>query len=212
MRGDHRTIIVLITGMEDITIPTQLSGNDNESKLLEYVLNSVWTVADQIFLIFNHAPDLKLIEDIAPFGVKIILRPNDDSVLAAMSTGIEASKSEMCCVILGNSPFIVPNLLFKLFQSAIGYDAAIPRWLDGRIEPLFAVYRRKAFLRAAGINKEAATPYDIVNGLYAIRYIDIEKELKRLDPDLNSFFRINGDNDISKARNIAANIMRRYRF
>lgn len=203
MSMGNRTAIVLVTGMDDVTIPTQFSDNNSESRLIEYVLNAVWTVADNIFTVFDHEPDLKLVESIAPFGVKIIVATDKDNILSTMSMGIEASKSELCFVVQGNTPFIKPNLIFALFEAARGYDAAIPKWPDGKIDPLLAVYRRKAFLRVVETNKEANTPLDIIDRLYAIRYVDVEKELKQLDPDMNSFFKINSDEDVQKARNIA---------
>ncbi|MFQ6135137.1 MAG: molybdenum cofactor guanylyltransferase [Nitrososphaerales archaeon] len=209
MSAGNRTAVVLVTGMEDVTIPTQFSENDSESRLIEYVLNAVWTVADQIFIVFDHEPDLKLVEAIAPFGVKIIVATENAGLLSTMSMGIEASKSELCFVIPGNTPFIKPNLIFALFEAARGYDASIPKWPDGRIDPLLAVYRRKAFLRVVETNKGATTPLDIVDRLYAIRYVDVEKELKQLDPDLNSFFKINTDEDVQKARNIATTLMKK---
>ncbi len=203
MSTGTRTAVVLVTGMEDVTIPTQFSENDSESNLIEYVLNAVWTVADQIFMVFNHEPDLKLVEAMAPYGVKIIVATESESLLTTLTMGIDASKSEHCFVILGNTPFIKPNIIFALFEAARGYDAAIPKWPGGKLDPLLAVYRRKAFLRVVETNKEAANPMDIVDRLYAIRYVSVEKEIKQLDPDLNSFFRINNDEDLQKARNIA---------
>lgn len=209
MSAENRTAVILVRGMEDVTIPTQFSETESESSLVEYVLNSVWTVVDQIFVVFNHEPDLKLVEDIAPFGVKIIVSRDSDNIVSAMSMGIEASKSELCFVTLGNTPFIKPNVIFALFEGARGYDAAIPKWPDGEIDPLLTVYRRASLLRVLEANRGLATPMDIVDRLYAIRFVDVEKELKHLDPDLNSFFKIKTDEDIQKARRIAASLTRR---
>ncbi len=211
----NRSAVVLVTGMEDIEIPTQFSEPEStESSLIEYVLNSVWTVVDQIFVVFNHEPDLRIVEAIAPFGVKIIVEESHDSrsnsnILSAMKIGMEASRSELCFVMMGNTPFIKPNVIFALFEGARGFDAAIPKRSDGSINPLLAVYRTKAFLRALETNKDAATPQDVVDWLNAIRFIDVEKEIKQLDPDLNSLFQINTEEDIQKARNIASTLMRR---
>lgn len=205
----NRTAVVLVTEMEDVTIPTQFSEPGSESSLIEYVLNSVWTVADQIFAVFDHEPDLQIVEAIAPFGVKIIVSPEGHDILSAMRLGIEASRSELCFVVLGNTPFIKPNVIFALFEYARGYDASVPKWPDGKINPLLAVYRRKSFLRVLETNKNAATPHDIVDWLHAIRFVDIDKELKPLDPELNSLFPINTEEDIQKARNIASTLSRR---
>ncbi len=216
MSMNNRSAVVIVTGMEDVEIPTQFSEpGSTESSLIEYVLNSVWTVVDQIFVVFNHEPDLRIVEAIAPFGVKIIVEENRDgggsnsNILSAMKIGMEASRSELCFVMMGNTPFIKPNVIFALFEGARGFDAAIPKRPDGSVNPLLAVYRTKAFLRALETNKDAATPQDVVDWLNAIRFIDVEKEIKQLDPDLNSLFQINTEEDIQKARNIASTLMRR---
>ncbi len=209
----NRSAVVLVTGMEDVEIPTQFSEPGSESNLIEYVLNSVWTVVDQIFVVFNHEPDLRIVEAIAPFGVKIIVDEqssgNNGNILSSMKMGIEACRSELCFVMMGNTPFIKPNVIFALFEGARGYDAAIPKRPDGSINPLLAVYRAKAFLRVLDTNKDASTPQDVVDWLNAIRFIDVENEIKPLDPDLNSLFQINTEEDIQKARNIASTLMRR---
>ncbi|MCL5317518.1 MAG: NTP transferase domain-containing protein [Thaumarchaeota archaeon] len=208
----NRSAVVLVTGKEDVEIPTQFSEpGSTESSLIEYVLNSVWTVVDQIFVVFNHEPDLSIVEAIAPFGVKIIVdeNSNNGNILSSMKIGMEASRSELCFVMMGNTPFIKPNVIFALFEGARGFDAAIPKRPDGSVNPLLAVYRTKSFLRALETNKDAATPQDVVDWLNAIRFIDVEKEIKPLDPDLNSLFQINTEEDVRKARNIASTLMRR---
>jgi molybdopterin-guanine dinucleotide biosynthesis protein A len=208
MSVGNLTAVVIVTGMEEVMIPAQFSEPPHESSLIEYVLNAVWTVADQIFVVFDHEPDLKVVESIAPFGVKIIVSEHDN-ILSAMRMGIEASRSDLCFVVMGNAPFIKPNVIYALFEDARGYDASIPRLPNGTVNPLLAVYRRNAFLRVLETNKEATVPNDIIDWLHAIRFVDVEKELKPLDPDLNFLFQINKNEDIQRARDIASAITRR---
>jgi len=198
-----RTALVLITGYEDATIPMQFSENESESSVIEYVLNAVWTVVDHIYVAFDYEPNLKLVESIAPFGVKIIVSKDREDMVSIMATGLQAVKSELCLVISGNMPFVKPNVIFALFEAARGYDVAIPRWPDGRIDPLLAVYRCKSFLRVVEQNLDAKDPADVIDNLYAVRYVDIDKELRQLDPDLNSFFKVKTSEDVEEARRIA---------
>ena len=102
-----------------------------------------------------------------------------------------------------SSPFLKPSVLFQLFESARGFDAAIPRWKDGKTEPLLSVYSRKAFLRASSGIKRKTLP-GLVSNLYGVSYVGIEEFILPLDPELHSFFRVRGDGDLRKARAIAS--------
>jgi len=203
MNISARTAIILTQGLEEGSIPTQFFETNSESSLIEYVLNSVWTVADELFLIFSHEPDLELVESVSPFGVKIIIEKTTRDILSLMSVGFEACKSDFCFITTANAPFIKPNLIYYLFESARGYDAAIPRWSSGKIEPLFSVYRTKSFLRVLKNNDNMSKPEDIIEKILTINYLNIESEIKELDPDLHTFFRINGEEDLKKVKDIA---------
>jgi len=173
-------------------------------------LDSVWTVADEIYVVFNRDPNLKLVESIAPFGVKIVVDKTSSSLVSNLVKGFKASKSEHCFAVPETVPFIKPNVAFALFEAARGYDAAVPRWSSGKIEPLLAVYRKKSFLRV--VQEEAVTePDSILDNLYAVRFVGIEDELKPLDPDLNSFFTVTSKEDVNRAKSIALAGRRRSR-
>lgn len=198
-----RAAIVLAQGDAEYTIPRQFSTRAAECSLLEYVLDAVWTVADELYVVFDHDPDLRLVEAIAPFGVKIVVSQGRSDHVANMAAGFRASKAELCLVTPDNVPFLKPNVVFALFDAARGFDAAIPRWKDGRIEPLLGVYRRKAFLRAAAQNPKAGHAASVLDNLYAVRFVRVEDELQQLDPELHSFFRVQTRNDLARARRLA---------
>lgn len=192
-----RSAVILTDGWESESLPKRFFSVGESCSLLEYVLDSVWTVSDELYIVFDRNPDLKLIEAIAPFGVKIILEDRTKT-LPRMLAGIRASKSEDCLVVPGNLPFIKPSIILALFEAARLHDAAIPRWVDGRLEPLVAVYRRQSFIRVAE-RLNSGDVDELVGSLYAIRYVGIEAELRGLDPELLSFFRVKSKDDLSTA-------------
>ncbi len=201
MPQTNRCAIIIADGMEGFVLPGRF-GKGEKSTLLQYVLDSVWTVADEILVIFDRDPSLSLIETVAPFGVKVAIDRNGNSVLSRIVAGFRASRSENCLVVPSSAPFIKPNVVFHLFESVRGFDAAVPRWKSGKLEPLLAVYGRNAFLRAATQAKSRVLR-SLLDNLYAVSYVDIEGLLEPLDPDLNSFFRVKNKNDLRKARRIA---------
>jgi len=188
--------------MESRLLPSRFGSSQN-SNLLEYVLDSVWTVADDILVIFDEEPSLALVESIAPFGVKVVVDRDGGSILSRVLTGMRASASENCLVVSSSAPFVKPNVVFHLFQSIHGFDAAVPRWESGKLEPLLSVYSRKAMLKAAS-QRRKRTLESLVDDIYDVTFVGVEKFLKPLDPELHSFFRINGESDLKKARRIAS--------
>jgi len=197
----NKCTVVVTDGMESSLIPSRFDGK-GKSTLLQYVLDSVWTVTDEILVIFEKDPSLSLIETIAPFGVKVAIDREGSSVLSRIVAGFKATLSEECLVVSSSAPFIKPNVIFQLFESVRGLDAAVPKWKDGRLEPLLAVYSKKAFLRAAAHSKKRVLT-SLLGNLYAVSYVEIESNLKPLDPDLYSFFRVKDGRDLKKAIRIA---------
>jgi molybdopterin-guanine dinucleotide biosynthesis protein A len=197
----NKCAVVVTDGMGNSLLPSRF-GEKATSTLLHYVLDSVWTVADDILVIFDRDPGLTLIESIAPFGVKLAIDREGSSVFSRIVIGFNATRAEDCLVVPSSAPFIKPNVIFQLFESVRGFDAAVPKWRSGKIEPLLAAYNRKAFLRAAARNKKRGLS-SLVDNLSAVSYVDVEKFLKPLDPELYSFFRVKDERDLKKARRIA---------
>ncbi len=201
MQQTNKCAIIVTDGMESFVLPGRF-GTDGKSTLLQYVLDSVWTVADEILVIFDKEPSLSLIETIAPFGVKVAVDRDGNSVLSRIVAGFRASRSENCLVVPSSAPFVKPNVIFHLYERVRGFDASVPRWKNGRLEPLLAVYGKKAFLKAVTQAKSRVLS-SLLDNLYAVSYVDIEEYLRPLDPELDSFFRVKDKNDLRKARKIA---------
>ena len=201
MAQTNKCALVVTDGLETKTLPSRFE--EGRSTLLEYVLDSVWTVADDIIVAFSQEPSLSLIEKIAPFGVKVVVDRNGGSELSRIVTGFRATTSDNCLVVRASSPFVKPNVLFQLFESVHGYDAAVPSWGRGKKEALLSVYGRKSFLKAASQAKRRSMN-GLIDELYAVCYVDVERSLRPLDPDLDSFFSIKDRSDLVRARRMAA--------
>jgi len=81
-----------------------------------------------------------------------------------------------------------------------GKNAVIPRWPNGYIEPLQAVYRTKPALEAAKnvLGEGKFNMRSMIDSLGGIRYIST-LVLQQLDPKLKTFFNINTPLDLKKA-------------
>ena len=133
-------------------------------------------------------------------GTKIVLdRWDKRGALTGLMSALPEIKSEYVALVTCDCPKIKPKVINSLFDSARGHDGAIPRWPNGYIEPLQAVYRtenlKKAVENAWGSGMMRLR--DVLKMLPYLVYISTEK-LKRVDPALESFLNINSPEDMVK--------------
>ncbi len=112
--------------------------------------------------------------------------------------GLSSCEDEYCFIAACDMPFINENVVRLLFRRSENFDAAIPRWEDGFLEPLHAVYRcvpmihetKKAIERGETI---------ILAPVFKMKvnYVPMD-DVRKLDPDLRTFININTIDDIQK--------------
>jgi molybdopterin-guanine dinucleotide biosynthesis protein A len=204
-----RGAIIFATGLEDRTISRQFAPQESGT-LLEYVLDSVWTVADELIVVFSREPKLSLIEAISPFGVKVLTLTKNQPPLRGIADAFKSARSEYCLLTTERMPFLKPNVALALFESARGYDSAIPRWNDGRIEPMLAVFRKNAFTKLVNSWKKPFGPNaekdvaSLAEHLFDVKFLSIQGDLEELDPELDSFFQVKDERTLSSAREKAS--------
>jgi molybdopterin-guanine dinucleotide biosynthesis protein A len=208
LEASVRCAVIFSTGLEEKTISRQFAP-DERGTLLEYVLDSVWTVADELFVVFDHEPKLPTIESISPFGVKVLTTKGRNPILT-ICDAFKSARSEHCMLATERVPFLKPNVVLALFERAQGYDLAIPQWKDGKTESMLAVYRKNAFIRLVNSSKSVLSNNlrkDVANlseQLFAVKYVSIEKELRELDPELDSFQEVRDERTLQAAREKAS--------
>ncbi len=115
--------------------------------------------------------------------------------LGGMAAGLAASNCPYNLVVAADMPF--PSLRLAEYLESVcrdsGFSAAVPEW-DGRLNPLFAVYRREvsgsldAFIREGGrkaMEWLARLDASVIP----------EREVRRLDPSGMSLFNMNRPED-----------------
>lgn len=103
-----------------------------------------------------------------------------------------------------DSPLVKSEVVDLLLRQAEGYDCYIPRWENGFIEPLFAIYPvKEAFeqARESLLNKTYKLT-NLVNENWKVNYVPIEYDIKPLDENLITFINVNGPIDIEKLMEI----------
>ena len=90
-------------------------------------------------------------------------------------------------------PFIKVDVIKHLINELMGHDCVIPRWENGYMEPLFAIYPIKKALPLIKKNllQENFRLINVLSEDWDINYVPIENEIQPLDEDLISFMNIN---------------------
>ena len=154
---------------------------------IEHILGALREVVDEIVLAakdpaqcerFNHLDGVRCVSDIRK-GI---------GPMGGLHAGVLEVRGDLVVVVACDMPCINPRVIEHLFSFMDDYDAVIPLWKPGMIEPLHAIYRREALL-AYLEQPEHDSLHEMV-GSMRVRFVGID-ELRRLDPDLKTFTNVN---------------------
>ena len=120
--------------------------------------------------------------------------------LGGIYTGLKASDSFYNLVVACDMPFLNQALLSYMVQISAGFDLVVPQ-LGDMVEPLHAVYSRSCLAPIGALLKQGNLSLRQLFTLVRVRYVEAE-EINRFDPEHLSFFNINSQADLDKAREI----------
>lgn len=136
-------------------------------------------------------PEIKVVIDTIP----------GKGPLGGIYAGLATSKSFCNLVVACDMPFLNRNLLNYMLQLSGGFDMVAPRVGD-YVEPLHAVYTKSCLTPIESMIKQDNLSVHKLLQSVKVRYVETE-EINRFDPAHLSFFNINTDADLEKARKLA---------
>jgi molybdopterin-guanine dinucleotide biosynthesis protein A len=115
-------------------------------------------------------------------------------------TGFEVANGEYALLLPFDTPFVSKEVVSLLFELCLNRTAAIPRWPNGQIEPLHAVYHTRTALKAAetAVAEGKLNMRAMIERMRGVRFVST-LVVQQLDPDLRTFFNINTPFDLKKA-------------
>ena len=168
--------------------------------LIRRVISRMRQVGDSLIVVVNdpeRAAELDLPDDV-PAAVD---RYPGMGSLGGILTGLVTAPTEWSTFCACDMPFLNPQLYRHLLSLREGFDAVVPV-VDGRPEPTHAVYSRACI---EPIRKRVIAEDLKISSFFGdvrVRLIP-EDEVRRLDPDLLSFFNINTQQDLETALSMA---------
>jgi len=184
--------------------------------LISYQLDTLSQMRYDIFLIANSAKqvqeyinklDLNKIMAFIIDDIEFAQDQNLNSPMKGLYTAFKELKKleyEKVLTLACDTPLIQQNVIELIIEQSKDYDCCIPKWDNGFLEPLFAVYPiKKSYYRAKeNLKKGNFKLSSLLNNKWKINYISIENSIKLLDNNLKSFLNINRINDIEELMRI----------
>jgi len=97
-------------------------------------------------------------------------------------------------------PFLNRALLCYMVQLSANFDLVVPR-VGNLAEPLHAVYTKDCLAPIEDMIKQGELKIHLLFNLVKVRYVEAE-EIERYDPGHLSFFNVNTEADLKKAREL----------
>jgi molybdopterin-guanine dinucleotide biosynthesis protein A len=122
--------------------------------------------------------------------------------LVGIYSGLVSSSSSRAVVVGCDTPFLSVSLLEYMTQICSKYDVVVPR-IEDKLEPLCAVYSKNCSGPIQGLLEQNELRIDKLFSMVKVKYVE-EDEINRFDPEHLSFFNINSQADLDRARKLAA--------
>jgi len=169
--------------------------------IIQHVLNATKELFDEQIIVVNSKTQAENYKQTLHTEANIhIDAENIQTPLIGAFTGFEAAEGEYSLLLSCDVPFVSKNILSLLLDLCPNRMAVIPRWPNGYIEPLQAVYATRSASKASrrALSEGKLRMQTMIDNLHGVRYVST-LVLEQLDPNLATFFNINTLADLKKA-------------
>jgi molybdopterin-guanine dinucleotide biosynthesis protein A len=167
--------------------------------LIQWVVDHLAILSTEIIIATAHgeaipcssAVRIKTVADIYP----------GKGPLVGIYTGLIASSSSRAIVVGCDTPFLSVSLLKYMTQTLGESDVALPR-IGEMVEPLCAVYSKNCVAPIQELLEQNELRISELFRMVKVKYVE-EDEINSFDPEHLSFFNINSQDDLTRARRLA---------
>jgi molybdopterin-guanine dinucleotide biosynthesis protein A len=169
--------------------------------LIRHTVDAVRPFVDEIIVVTSSEERVKKYRAIVSGHTRFAVDSCESkSPLIGALTGFEVARGKHALLLAFDTPFVSGEIISLLFDLCLSRAAAIPRWPNGQIEPLHAVYKTPLALEASksAVDEGRLDMRGMIERMRGVRYIST-LVLQQLDPELRTFFNINTPLDLRKA-------------
>jgi molybdopterin-guanine dinucleotide biosynthesis protein A len=172
-----------------------------DKPLIRHVVDAVSSVVDETVVVTNLQERVTKYAKITGSGVRFAVDACESrSPLIGALTGFGVVHGKYSLLLPFDTPFVSCEVVSLLFELCANRAAVIPRWPNGHLEPLHAVYQTEQALEAAksAVAEEKLNVRAMIEKLQGVRYVST-LVIQKLDPELRTFFNVNTPADLEKA-------------
>ena len=167
--------------------------------LIQWVVDRVSMLSTEIIIVTANGEavpsystvEIKTVADIYP----------EKGPLVGIYSGLISSSGSRAMAVGCDTPFLSVSLLKYMTQICSIYDVVVPR-IKNKLEPLCAVYSKNCSNPIQRLLEQDELRIDRLFGMVKVKYVE-EDEVNRFDPKHLSFFNINSQADLDRARKLA---------
>lgn len=169
----------------------------NQQSLIERTIDCLFSVSQAIIVVTSQEQFDTIASARLKGKVVVDLYP-DKAALGGIYTGLSNADTLHSLVVGCDMPFLNRALLSHLIYLAPDYDAVIPK-IGNMGEPLHAIYSKNCLPSIEQLLHQNKLAISQLFGLVKTKYIDGD-EIAKFDPNYLSFFNINTEDDLIKAK------------
>jgi molybdopterin-guanine dinucleotide biosynthesis protein A len=167
--------------------------------LIQWVVDRLAILSTEIIMVTAHgetipcssAVRIKTVADIYP----------GRGPLVGIYSGLITSSSSRAIVVGCDMPFLSVDLLEYMSQISSTFDVVIPQ-IEKKVEPLCAVYSKNCLAPIRGLLEQNELRISELFSMVKVKYVE-EDEINRFDPEHLSFFNINTQAALDRAKKLA---------
>lgn len=172
----------------------------NGKSLIQRVIDRLTMLSTEIIIVTANGEaipcystvETKTVADIYP----------EKGPLVGIYSGLIASSSSRSIVVGCDTPFLSTGLLEYMTRIDSTFDVVVPR-ISNKLEPLCAVYSNNCSGPIQKLLEQNELRIDKLFSMVKVKYVE-EDVVNRFDPGHLSFFNINSQPDLDRARKLAA--------
>jgi len=171
-----------------------------ERNLLQQVISCAGTLGSEIIIVTAGEQTFPGLTDYSKLNIVTDIYPGKGP-LGGIYTGLATSTSFYNLIVASDMPFLNRSLLRYMIRLSADFDLVVPR-VGNLVEPLHAVYTRKCLAPIEQMIKQDRLSVNQLFHLVKTRYVEVE-EIEKFDPRHLSFFNVNTEADLARARELA---------
>ena len=172
--------------------------------LISHVVDAIRKIVDETIIVTSSCERAAKYEEIIPGSVKFIedIGKSNGPLIGAL-TGFGVASGKYAIVLPFDTPFVSREVVSLLFELCKDRSAVIPRWPNGQIEPLHAIYQVQLAITAAetAVAVGRLDMRGMIERMHGVRFVSTIA-LQEFDHELKFFFNINTPLDLKRAANI----------